>query len=330
VPATMAMILDYAPTNRKIFFGNASQTGWSIGGILAAVGAVFLLPTLGFRPPYIIGGALLVLVVPLMYRFLPESITYLLRTGKTDEAKALAARYSVDLESLSATKPAPRGDRLGELREVFARRNIRATIVFGFALFLGLLLAFGISTWLPNIMHSMGYPLGTSVSFLIALNVGNVIGILVVGRIGDRYGPKVTYAWSMVLAAALFGVLSLSLPQLALYVVIAAVGFGAQGTSVLLFSYIGTYYPNTARGTALGVLIGVSSLGAIVGPILGGYIAGSGLAPEWNFYIFAVVAFVAGASIVFVPKKSAAEARRQDTVGISHAAESPQQVTDKR
>ncbi|MER5671048.1 MFS transporter [Pseudonocardia alni] len=306
VPACIVLVLEYAPVARKVFFGNATQTGWSIGGIIASACAVVLVPAFGFRPSYILGGVLLVVVFPFMLRYLPESLTYLARTGRVAEARAVAAQYSVDIEPLLAVdRTEPTGGRWDSLKIVLSRRYLRATIVFSVVSFLGFLLAYGIGTWLPAIMVKMGYPLGASISFLVALNMGNVVGILVAGRLADRYGPRATLAWSMLIAAVIFAVLSIAMPQVALYALIAAAGFGAQGTSVLLLTYTGTYYPTSARGTALGFVVGIAGFGAIAGPIVGGLVAGSTLAPAWNFYIFAAVAVLAGLSILLVPNHRA-------------------------
>ena len=48
-------------------------SGYSVGGVLAALLAIRFLPDHGFRPLFALGLLPLVTVVPLAWRFLPES-----------------------------------------------------------------------------------------------------------------------------------------------------------------------------------------------------------------------------------------------------------------
>ncbi len=61
---------------------------------------------------------------------------------------------------------------------LFRDGYLRATIAFWVASFMGLLLVYGLNTWLPEIMRAAGYELGASLSLLLVLNVGAVLGLL--------------------------------------------------------------------------------------------------------------------------------------------------------
>lgn len=140
-------------------------SGYSVGGMASAVTALVLLPEHSFRIMYALGLLPLVTIVPLAWRYLPESISFLAR-GRTAEARALADRYSVDLPPTAAAPSA------GNMRTLLTgpRRIPLALLVV--ASFCGLLLVYGINTWLPNIMRQVGYSLGSSLSFLLVLNLG--------------------------------------------------------------------------------------------------------------------------------------------------------------
>ena len=69
------------------------------------------------------------------------------------------------------------------------------------------------------------------------------------------------------------------------------------------------HYPASSRATALGWSLGIGRIGAILGPILGGLVAGSALGYQWNFYVFAVFALLGAVLIAAVPAvRAAAEA----------------------
>ena len=54
--------------------------------------------------------------------------------------------------------------------------------------FMSLLMIYGLNTWLPKFMTEAGFPLGSSLSFLLALNVGATVGAILMGWVADRWG----------------------------------------------------------------------------------------------------------------------------------------------
>lgn len=162
------------------------------------------------------------------------------------------------------------------------------------------------STWLPATMRQAGYPLNSSLSFLLIFNVGAIIGVLAGSVIADRIGPRVTVTSSYLVAGVCIALLSVSPPALLLYLLVAVAGFGAIGTQILLNGYVASYYPTRARGSALGWSLGVGRLGGICGPLVGGLIIGASISFHWNFYVFALTAVLAGTLVAFIaPRRSA-------------------------
>jgi MFS family permease len=71
--------------------------------------------------------------------------------------------------------------------------------------------------------------------------------------------------------------LSLRLPSLALYALVAVAGACTIGTTILVNAYTVNYYPARARATGLGWALAVGRLGVIVGPMYGGLVLASKL-----------------------------------------------------
>jgi AAHS family benzoate transporter-like MFS transporter len=89
------------------------------------------------------------------------------------------------------------------------------------------------------------------------------------------------------------------MPFLLIYIVAGLAGVGTFGGMTLVYSYIGQYYPASSRATALGWSAGVGRLGAILGPILGGFLVGAALAVPWGFYTFALAGLIAALLIQY-------------------------------
>ncbi len=172
---------------------------------------------------------------------------------------------------------------------------------------MGLLLVYGLNTWLPQIMREAGYELGAALALLLVLNVGAVLGLLIAGQVANRIGHRrSTIAWFA--AAALFlALLSIKLPGVGVYVSVLLAGMFVFSAQVLVYAYVAHVYPAAARGTALGAASGIGRLGAITGPLLTGVLLTAGLAYPWGFYMFAAVAAIGAVAVVLVNRDPAPE-----------------------
>lgn len=302
LPSAIALTVEYAPRGRRQLWNALMFVGYSVGGVLAAVLALALVGEQGWRVMFWIGVAPLVLVLPAAIAFLPESAGHLLARGRRAEAEALAARYGAVLE------PAPEAGSVAGPRALFTPDHRTATLLFGAASFCGLLLVYGLNTWLPQIMREAGYPLGSALQFLLVLNLGAVAGAIGASALADRFGPKPVTAAAFLAATASLLLLSQRLDTALLLGAVAVAGLGSVGTQILVNGYVAVHYPAATRATALGWALGVGRAGAIVGPLFGGWVLASGFGFAWNFYGFAVPALAGALLIVLVPAAGSATA----------------------
>ncbi|HUR72711.1 MAG TPA: MFS transporter, partial [Sporichthya sp.] len=292
------------PRERRQLYNALMFAGYPVGGVLAASMARWLLADHGWRPLFALGAAPLVLVLPLASRFLPESPGYLLSRGRPEEARTVSEQYGLDFEALQ-NEHAATADTAGP-RALFAPNLAVATVLFGAASFCGLLLVYGLNTWLPQLMRKAGYDLGDALNFLIVLNVGAVIGAVSASVLADRFGAKRASVGAFAAAVASLFVLTNKMDQGWLYLAVAVAGFGSVGTQILVNGYVGSYYPTRIRNAALGWSLGVGRAGAILGPTLGGWMLDAGFGFESNFYVFAAVAALGLVAIGFVPRPTMA------------------------
>lgn len=316
VPTAIALTVEYAPAHRRNFNNALMFSGFSIGGVLAAFLAINLLPDHGFRLLFWIGVAPLLLVVPLAWKFLPESAAFLAARGRHAEAEALAAKYGITLPPASSTDDRPGTSAIATL---FTGSRVVATLLFGAASFVGLLLVYGLNQWLPKIMTEAGYPLGSALKFLLVLNLGAVVGSLLVSLLADRWGSKAVTVAAFASAAVSLALLATKPGAGPLMVLVAVAGFGTVGTQILINGYVATHYPATARATALGWSLGIGRIGAIVGPTYGAWLLAAGRGMEWNFYGFAIPAIVGAVIIAAVPATRQALTRaRPSELNLQH------------
>ena len=176
------------------------------------------------------------------------------------------------------------------------------SIALWVASFMGLLLVYGLNTWLPKIMGEAGYSINAGTTLLLVLNLGAVTGLLVAGRLSDARGNKPTVLVWFGVAALCLALLSIKLESTALvYVAVLVTGVFVFSAQVLVYAFVGHLYPDYLKGTALGLSAGIGRVGAIVGPSITGALVTAGIAYPWGFYVFALAALLAVAALALVP-----------------------------
>lgn len=306
IPAAAALTIEYSPPARRSFNYGLMYSGYSFGILCAALLAMRWMPQIGWRG--VVGaGALPLLALWPMARALPESLEYLVGKGRQRQAAELAQRLGLPVPQpvrAATTGPAAFGWRQ-VLAEVFARRHLRATACFWVALFCGLLLIYGLNTWLPTIMRKSGYDLGSSLGFLVVFSLASALGGLFLGRIADRFGVRGTVGGFYLVGAA--AVLALMFPGglWVNYLLVALAGLGSISASLILTGHLASYYPAQVRAAATGWGLSFSRFGAMAGPLLGGYVASAGLGLSANFIAFAAVGALAAIAVFLLPARPA-------------------------
>lgn len=292
-----AMIAEFAPPGRRNMFNAIVYSGIPAGGVLASLAAITLQDSVGWRGLFWIGALPLFVLLPLALLRMPESPRWLLAHGRVADAQKICARTGIPMPE---AEPFVTGDRVG-FAALARKPLLRPTALLGLMSFSGLLLTYGLNTWLPQIMSEAGYNAKGSLSFLLVLNGGAIVGGLIASRIADRTGPQRVIAVTFCLAALSLVLLTLSFPLGVLLVAVAGAGIGAIGTQVLIYGFVSNYYPTTARAAGVAWCAGFGRLGGILGPLLGGILLGAGIASSTAFYIFAVVALLGALVTTAVP-----------------------------
>jgi MFS family permease len=275
LPTAITLVTEYARRGKAGSATTTVMTGYHVGAVLTALLGIVLISPLGWRAMFVAGAVPALVVIPLMLKFLPESESFQ-RVRETERTAGHA------------------------VAGLFRGGLLRATIAFWVTSFMGLLLVYGLNTWLPEIMRQAGYPLGAALSLLLTLNVGGIVGLLVAGRVADRVGIRPSARVWFIAGAVFLALLSVRLPAVGLYAAVFLTGCFVFSAQVLVYAYIGRIYPDAIRATGLGWSAGIGRIGAISGPLLGGALLTAGIAYPWGFYAFAAVGALGAAAVTVV------------------------------
>src|SRR5699024_4297346 len=118
----------------------------------------------------------------------------------------------------TAAKKDSKGLPVGKL---FTDNRSITTIAFWIMVFSCLMMIYGLNTWLPTMMQESGFNVASSMSFIMILAVGQIIGSLTGGYMVDRIGHKNVLLTMYLIGAICFVALSVTQQPLLIYVLIA-------------------------------------------------------------------------------------------------------------
>jgi AAHS family benzoate transporter-like MFS transporter len=295
--ATMA---EFAPAGRRQFYNGIVYSGVPAGGVFAAVMGLLFLDDIGWRGLFMIGSLPILLLVPLMLWKLPESPRWLLARGHTERAEAVARRTGVPLLEERVIQEVGAAPAKTGYAAVFSKQFALASILLGFVSFSGLLLTYGLNTWLAVIMNGYGHAI-SPLYFVLVLNGSALVGGLLASRLADRTGPQRMIATTFTLAAIALILMTFNFPLPLLFAFIAVAGVGTIGTQVLVYGFQSNYYTTNARAAGVAFCASMGRFGGIFGPIIGGWLAAAGFGGPQAFYVFAGVALFGAVMTFLVP-----------------------------
>ena len=305
MPNLVALTFEYAPARLRATLVTTMFIGYAVGGVMAALLGAWFTPNFGWQIMFFIAGVPL-LLLPLIWKFLPESLTFLVKAQKHDNARQMMQRLDDQLSLNDQTQLALSEIKIAEpafVSSLFKQGRTASTLLFWLAFFMCLLTLYALGSWLPKLMMAAGYSLGNSLMFLLAMNIGAVIGTVGGGILADKFHLKpviITLCLSGAVALSLLGFKS---PQPVIYFLVAVAGASAIGGQILLYSYVAQYYPLTVRSTGIGWASAVGRSEAIVGPILIGMLLGMELPHQLNFMAVGLPVVIVAIAVSLIVRK---------------------------
>ncbi|MDC5245059.1 MFS transporter, partial [Acinetobacter baumannii] len=173
------IMTEFAPKKLRSTLVSLMFSGYAIGGMSSALLGMWLVPKFGWQIMFILAGIPLI-SLPIIWKFLLESIDYLLRHKQWNEVRHLLQHFApgkilTDHTGIvlhqenqqTATRP---------LVALFTENRALVTVFLWLSVFMALLMVYALGNWIPKLMVEAGYDLSTSLVFLLALNLGGMLG----------------------------------------------------------------------------------------------------------------------------------------------------------
>ena len=228
--------------------------GVPAGGILTSLVAISMAKQFGWDLIFYVGGFAPLLLLPIIWFFLPESKAYL-----QSKLEAEQQRFSIP-------------------HILFGEGRLFGSIQLWISFFCTLIVLYVLLNWLPTLFANQNFSREEINYVQIGFNVGGVLGTLLLGLLLDKLNIKAVIIMIYVGMLAALYALSEGSSLSALIAATTACGIFIIGGQGALYALAGMFYPAAIRGTGVGTAVAVGRAGSFAGPILAGLILGAGQA----------------------------------------------------
>lgn len=306
LPNCVATTSEFAPARMRSLVVTAVSCGLPLGSMLAGWIAFFMMQPFGWRSIFYVGGVVPLVILPLLIWHLPESIRFLALKRhdpaplvRTLRRIAPARRFAATDRFTVPERPAGASAAGG----LFTEGRLPATLLLWLLFIVGYLVTFLLLNWLPTLLEQTGIPLRRAIVFASVFSIGGLAGGMILGYWSKHTDARRLMGWAFAAGAVCIAALGWSAGHAA-GVVLAVLlsGFFVTGAQMTMYAVTAAAYPTAMRSTGVGWASGLGRVGSIIGPVVGGFLLGTGVTVSGLMYVTAMPALVGAlASFLLAP-----------------------------
>lgn len=313
MPNAVTLMAELAPARRRSFIVNAVYVGFPLGAALGGFISAALIPQYGWSSVFVLGGALPLLLLPLMAWLLPESVAYMLVRGHSVAKVAavlrrICGRDLSDVAQFTAGEPVKAPSSKGALAQILSGRYRLVSLMLWTTYFMGLLIYYLLTSWMPLMMKDAGFTIQKAALLSALFPLGGGIGTLAGGWLMDRVSPARLLAAIYLAAAVLLIAVGQSLGNVgetAFAVLVFSAGIMVTGAQASLPALAAPLYPTHSRATGIASMLAVGRFGGILGAMVGGVLLGLQLSFSVILALLAIPALIAMTALVALAGRTA-------------------------
>ena len=304
--ASMAtMTSEFASKERRNLCVSFLQAGYPIGAVASGFASAWLIPEFGWRVMFEVCGLITLVMLPVVFFFMPESPEFLLKkqpaNALTNINKTLT-RLNADV--IAALPAVTDSVTKTSVKALFREGRARPTLLLWAGVFFGFFTLYFVISWIPKIAVDAGLPLEKGIYAGTAYNLGSFVGSIFLGWISARFGLQRMIFTFFVLAAVTLVVLgNVSMSVTFILTTAFVLGITLNGGFNGFWPTSARLYPTHIRATGVGWAVGAGRAGAVMGPLVGGYLLQSNAGLAATFWVFAIPVVLAGTVTLFIKDK---------------------------
>lgn len=306
--AATATSSDYCNNKNRALAVTLVAGGFAFG---VYMGATFLAPLLkqyDWRVTFYLGAAMSLLFIPLVYALVPETVSFLERKrpeGALERIQKIMKRLGHSAPETLTPQQEKNVEPVGA-KNLFKGGLAVTTGILLFAYFGNIGTYYYFVKWLPTIVSDLGHTASQATEVLGIISLGGVVGSIGMGVIARFVSIRVLMVTCLILAAvgvATFPYFTDTLANM------KQIGF-FTGTFIFaaisgFFGLFASSFPSSLLGSGSGLVLGIGRGGAVLGPMIPGFLFAAGLPLNNVALMMASGSFLAGITVMFLHRKTA-------------------------
>lgn len=297
-----AVVAEFSSIKRRGMCISIMVIGYPLGGTFGGMAASHLLLTHDWRSIFYLGACLTGILIPAVYFFLPESVHWLTRNQPENALKKInTALNRMHFPSVDSLPQVAGRKEKTSLAKIFSPTMAGLTLILTIAYFLHITTFYFILKWSPKIVADMGFHPSLAGQALVSISIGGAVGAAVFGWLTNWIELKkltIIILFCTSIFVAVFGRTGADFGQIKLLAALAGF-FGNAGISGL-YSILAISFPTEVRATGTGFVIGTGRAGAVLSPIIAGFLLQTGATLPTVAMTMGTGALLAGMTLFFL------------------------------
>lgn len=322
--AITSLSVEFSNTSRRHLSVSIMAIGYPLGGIVGGSIASRLLVNYDWRSVFYLGASITALLIPVVYFFIPESVHWLARKQPAGALKRINSTLrKCDKPAVAALPNITDSVRRQSIGEIFSPRFLKTTVIIAISYVLHITTYYFILKWVPKIVADMGFAVSSASNVLVWANVGGAIGGIVFGFLTFKFDLKKLSVFILFFAGvtiAVFGHTPADLTTMSMLCMLA--GFFGNSAIIALYAVVANAYPTHARSFGTGFMLAFGRGGAVLSPILVGFLLDMEIPLPSVGMIMSIGSLVAAFVLLFLKVQSGDAADAEDALKKSKAESS--------
>ena len=276
-PNCIALDAEFAPKRVRATVIVVMYLGVTVGSMLPAAVTAAMGQTYRWQTLFIIGGIVPLAAAVILFFGLPESIKFLVLHKKS---RAQIARLVASIQpgiSLAPDAEFVISEESGKpsklmVTSLFSGGLAWITSLVWLLYVVNLMANFFLHNWMPILFRDDGLTIRQMGISTAMYDVGGIFGALIASRLLDKRGIKTLVAFFALGVPLVAAIGTPGMTVLLLGATVFMTGFCIVGIQLALNATVGIIYPTAIRANGAGWASSIGRFGAILGPLLGGWL----------------------------------------------------------
>lgn len=292
IPILVTIVSETAPARLRSTMSTITVAGTMIGALMGAAMQGFVLEPFGWRGGFWIAVILPLIMLPLIWFLLPDSLRSMAARNPDDPAIDRLAQRMLPRGAAPVTVygiPSERtGRKRGMVSDIFGKgKTLKTLLMWAVAISSFVFITAGV--WKTTIFKDV---VGLDWQAVAAINATNTIagfiGMVTIGAFIDRFGFRAVMTGTFALAAVGAVMIGVLAPGIGMYVAVAFMALFQHGGQAGLAAMAAALYPPAQRATGVGWAYGAGRIASIFAPLFGNVVLHGNYGPVGIFALLAV------------------------------------------